>query len=313
MSLSPLISICIPAYNRADKLKRLLDSIVSQQYKNFEVIISDDSSTNVVESLAKEYVESLPIIYNRNIPALGTPENWNEAVRRSKGQWIKIMHDDDYFATDTALGEFAQAANASPGAFIFSAYNNENAKGEKVAVYPSSSRLKKNINNPVNLWAQNIIGPPSVVLYPNDGNFIYDKRMKWLVDIDMYIRRMAASRVIYLPSTLVNVELGETQVTATVKSDPAVEIPEHFMLLEKVTLASLKNILVYDYHWRFIRNFKVNSFNFFYQYGYNGKIIPLYLSMIKWQNKIPFSLLRLGVFSKMFMFLHFLLHKKMLK
>ena len=47
----PLISICIPAYNRTTYLKRLFESIVDQVFKDFEVIVSDDSPNDSVKDL----------------------------------------------------------------------------------------------------------------------------------------------------------------------------------------------------------------------------------------------------------------------
>ncbi|MBO9620964.1 MAG: glycosyltransferase [Niabella sp.] len=307
--MHPFISICIPAYNRADRLKRLLDSILMQEFRDFEVIITDDSNTDAVEKLTATYSQKMPIRYQRNLPALGTPENWNEGIRKAGGAWIKLMHDDDWFATPAALGIFADQARLNPCAFIFSAYNNVYDNGAAEAVYPSLSRLKKIRQFPLNLWASNCIGPPTVVMHPNDGKHIYDNRMKWLVDIDMYIRRMAGSKTVYIPERLINVGMGSTQVTAAVKNDPAVEIPEHFLLLEKAGLLSLKHLWVYDYHWRFIRNFGVTDFQTFYQYGYTGPKLPLYKSMIHWQNKVPQKAIKNGFVSKSLMFLHYLLNK----
>jgi glycosyltransferase involved in cell wall biosynthesis len=96
----PFISVCIPAYKRTEFLKRLLDSLMIQNFKNFEVVITDDSPGNDVKTLVQGYSE-LPIKYFRNEHALGTPENWNEGLRQAKGGWIKIMHDDDWFTNES--------------------------------------------------------------------------------------------------------------------------------------------------------------------------------------------------------------------
>ena len=48
----------------------------------------------------------LHLRYFKNEQPLGTPENWNEAIRNANGAWIKIMHNDDWFATDNALQVF---------------------------------------------------------------------------------------------------------------------------------------------------------------------------------------------------------------
>src|ERR1700730_8593371 len=123
MISNPLISICIPAYKNTDFLMRLLDSIMIQRFRDFEVVVTDDSPDEAVGRLCGEYAYRIPLRYFRNSRQLGTPENWNEAVRKSAGEWIKIMHDDDWFADEDCLGAFAAAARQHSGAaFIFSAY-----------------------------------------------------------------------------------------------------------------------------------------------------------------------------------------------
>lgn len=103
------ISICIGTYNRIDYLKRLLDSIAIQKYKNFEVIITDDSSNDSIEQYLKTIHVSFPIQYIRNKETLGTPKNWTAGIPYASGQWIKVMHDDDYFSDADSLNAFANA------------------------------------------------------------------------------------------------------------------------------------------------------------------------------------------------------------
>jgi hypothetical protein len=86
--------------------------------------VTDDSDGTGVNDLCKEYSNKLVIEYYKNLIPLGTPENWNEAVRRANGQWIKIMHDDDWFTGPDSLGLFASAAQSSGDDFIFSDYQN---------------------------------------------------------------------------------------------------------------------------------------------------------------------------------------------
>src|SRR5436853_6661036 len=95
--LKPLISICIPAFKRTDFLKKLLASIRMQDFLDFEVIVTDDSPGKDVEDLCSAYSD-VPIAYYKNLQRLGTPENWNEAIRKANGKWIKLMHDDDWFS-----------------------------------------------------------------------------------------------------------------------------------------------------------------------------------------------------------------------
>ena len=121
----PSISICVPAYKRTDYLKRLLDSVALQTYKNFEVIITDDSPDNSIEELCNSYIGQFKLYYFKNLTNLNTPENWNEAVRKSNYEWIKIIHDDDWFAHKDSLLNYAEAISKQPHIdFFFSAYTN---------------------------------------------------------------------------------------------------------------------------------------------------------------------------------------------
>ena len=118
----PFISICIPVYKRVRYLRRLMDSIAEQDFRDFEVVVTDDSPNEEVGELCRSYAEKFSLKYHRNNFPLGTPENWNEAIRQAGGAWIKLMHDDDWFSAATSLQEFKNAIEANPEAgFIFSA------------------------------------------------------------------------------------------------------------------------------------------------------------------------------------------------
>lgn len=310
----PFISICIPAYKRTAYLNRLLQSVLVQDFKDFEVVVTDDSPDTDVKELCSQFESKVPLTYHQNPVALGTPANWNKAISLATGHWIKLMHDDDWFAAPDSLQQFADCAATKNDALIFSAYTNvfENS-GQKKLVFPEKLRLLQAQKEPAILVARNFIGPPSVTMHRNDGNFMYDPRLKWLVDIDMYRRRIEANELIYLPRPLVNVGMSDSQVTSYTKNIGAVEIPEHFHFLNKMGIEKLKNILVYDYNWRFIRNFKLRQPEDIRGFGYNGTIPQALLKIMTLQSKLPAAFLKNGISSKILMTLHFLMNRKNLR
>ena len=309
----PLISICIPAYKRIEFLQRLLESIAIQTFRDFEVIITDDSPTHEVEELAKKYQSTFTVHYYKNEKVLGTPENWNEAIRRANGQWIKIMHDDDWFCDEESLGEFAQLAKQNQDKFIFSAYiNNFLDKQETESVKPSGFRLRLLRKNPDTLLAKNCIGPPSVVLYKAGENEIFDKNLKWLVDIEFYIRKLKNKEFAFNNKPLINVGMSKEQVTSFCHTNPSVEIPEHQYFLKKNGVISLKNIWVYDAWWRLFRNFNIRQPKDLEKYT-DGDWPPIINQIMKHLRCWPQWLLRIGVFSKFLMSLSFLKVKKKIK
>ncbi len=314
LSTSPFISICIPAYQRPQYLKRLLDSVVLQTFKDYEVIITDDSPDDTVEKIADLYPKISRLHYHKNKASLGTPANWNAAIGLAQGKWIKLMHDDDWFADAKALQQFADCAQKHEGAFIFSAYTNvfENTGREK-PVFPEKFRLKQLRRNPASILSKNIIGHPSTTLCPNDAAFLYDENLKWLVDVEMYIRVLERHTAVYIPEPLVKIGMSDSQVTARVKGVAEVEIKEHLYFLKKRGAGTLRNILAYDYFWRFIRNFDIRTTAYFKQYDKENVPPAIIDRMVRFQSGVPRVVLTTGVISKLLMLLHYLANKKYIK
>lgn len=96
--MSILISIIIPAYNRADVIGETLESIMIQTYTHWECIVVDDGSTDNTEALVKSYVQKDPRIqlYNRpkNRPKGGNAAR-NFGLEKSKGQLVNWVDSDD--------------------------------------------------------------------------------------------------------------------------------------------------------------------------------------------------------------------------
>lgn len=288
-------------------MKRLLDSVVIQTFKDFEVVISDDSNDESVQELIKKYGNKFPIVYHKNDPAMGTPENWNEAIRKARGKWIKLMHDDDWFANKNSLYTFYNVTIAHPGcAFFFSAYNNvdESTKtSERVTPGIVGKYLLK--SSPLHLFKKQYIGNPSCTLVKRELDVWYDNRLKWVVDFEYYIRCLKkAKSFFYIDEVLINVGLNDEQVTKYTFRKPNIEIPENHLLLEKLGFGILKNIFVYDYYWRMVRNLGIRNKADYEKFAEREVPKPL-ADMISFQSKIADKLLSVGPVSKMFMLLSY--------
>lgn len=101
MDNPPLISVYIPTRNRANKLQRAIDSVLRQTYKNFEVIICDDASTDETESIIKELADkNAKIRYIRNKTPEGACSARNRGIFAAKGEFITGLDDDDEFTSN---------------------------------------------------------------------------------------------------------------------------------------------------------------------------------------------------------------------
>ena len=306
--MSPKISICIPAYKRTAYLRRLLDSITNQTFTNFEVVVSDDSPDNSVELVCNEYASQFKLSYYKNSVALGTPANWNFAISKANGEWIKLMHDDDWFAHENALAVFARHLGESK--FIFSAYTNYYDNGNTKTIYLRSFWKNKIKKNPPILIAENVIGPPSVTLIHSSIKELYDERLPWRVDIEFYNRVLKYTKdYFYVKQPLIKVGISESQVTQSCIYKPEVELPEGYILLQKQGVQPLRNILIYDAWWRLLRNMNITKQQQLEQFG-NYKWPEVIIKMVGDFAKIPGKLLQIGAFSKMLMVLSYLKNKK---
>jgi len=310
MSISRcLISICIPAYKRPENIHRLLSSIDIQTFKNYEIIITDDSADDSLINVLAKY-KHLAIRYYRSQKPLGTPANWNYCISLAKGEWIKIMHDDDWFVDERSLSTFVEATSKGKR-FIVSRYFNVFSSGKKkLPGFPPGSKAKI-LQVPMLLLAKNVIGPPSVTLVHHTVKEQYDTFMKWRVDIDYYIRILSKEKEFeVIDKPLVNVGISESQVTNNCIDNPDVELPEGLLLLHKYGISPLKNIIVYDAWWRIIRNVNVRNRDQLKQFTSYKTWPEIILRMVDHQARLPQYLLKFGPFSKITMAVSYLANNK---
>ncbi len=301
---SPFISICIPTYKRAHLLKKLLNSIAIQTFTNFEVLINDNSPDDSVQTLVAEYEIILPISYVKNIPAVNAVNNCIKVIQRTNAQWIKIMHDDDWFATADALEKFAAAAKNSASAFIFSAFNTvvlETGVAEQKKLTTAYKQMLE--TSPLNLFYLNVIGHPSVVMHKKDDSILYDGNFNWVLDIDFYMRYMQQHPgFFYIDDCLVNIGKGNTQESFKYYKNRLVEIPEYFTLLQKFSpTLPLQNKYVFHLVWNMLLRYKIKKPEQVRALGYNGPLPIVMDEIINAQKKVPRIILKQPRWSKIFM------------
>lgn len=97
----PLISIITPTYNHEDFISTCIDSVLEQDYPNWEQIIIDDGSTDSTGKIISKYNdERIKYIKQDNKGILNLHENYNKALKISKGALIAILEGDDFWPPD---------------------------------------------------------------------------------------------------------------------------------------------------------------------------------------------------------------------
>lgn len=307
--MPPFVSICIPAYKNVVYLERLLNSIKNQVFVDYEVIVTDDSPDNTVEKFISNFELLQTIHYYKNKMPLGTPENWNEAMRHATGKWIILVHDDDWFTTPDSLMKFTRIT-ASGYDCIFSGYytfNESNStKSDKTI---TSVQFKKIKDHPYYLFGNNIIGPPSVLFFKKESNVSYDQQLKWLVDIDAFVTILKENTCTYLPAPLITMSSNDSQVTKECFQNPDIEIREALIYYKKKGKIVYRKLMAYDAWWRMLRNLNIRTKTDLTYYA-KGETIPAFLiKILEFQKRIPVSLLNNGFISKNLMAISYVLNK----
>ena len=98
MKNETLVSIVIPVFNSAKYITECLNSVLNQSYKNFEIIIADDGSTDNTVELINNYQSDLIVVYSQENSGQGRARNL--AVEKANGEWIAFIDSDDIWFID---------------------------------------------------------------------------------------------------------------------------------------------------------------------------------------------------------------------
>src|SRR5450830_1172162 len=93
-SRPPLVSVCIPVHNGASFIRRTIESVLDQSYKNIELIVLDNASTDRTKEIVSSFRDDR-IRFILNSENIGLQRNWNKALVEAKGDYIKLLPADD--------------------------------------------------------------------------------------------------------------------------------------------------------------------------------------------------------------------------
>ena len=114
MTRIPRLSIGLPVYNGQNYLSQSLDALLGQSYQDFELIISDNASTDCTEEICQRYATMDPRIrYLRQPRNIGAAPNHNFVVREARGELFKWAAHDDLFGRDL-LARCVEALDEHP-------------------------------------------------------------------------------------------------------------------------------------------------------------------------------------------------------
>lgn len=232
-----LVSICIPTYNGAKFLQESLDSVNAQSYKNIEVIISDDNSTDETLEICTKFKENtqFPVsIYTHQPQGIGA--NWNHCIEKANGVYIKFLFQDDILY-DTCIEEMVEIYKKYPEIGLVASKRDFvidiNMKSEQTEIwikkYKDLQRDYELSDNSMYYLTNTIfgeesfldthrnkIGEPSCVMFRKDitkSVGLFDIKLKQILDYEYWYRILKNKPVIVINKPLVAFRIHENQAT----------------------------------------------------------------------------------------------------
>ncbi|HEX7287872.1 MAG TPA: glycosyltransferase [Candidatus Angelobacter sp.] len=110
---APQVSFIVPCYKLGHLLGECVNSILSQTYEDFEILIMDDCSPDNTSEVAKSFADPR-VIHVRNEPNLGHLKNYNKGIRMARGKYIWLISADDRLRRDYVLERYVRLMEDHP-------------------------------------------------------------------------------------------------------------------------------------------------------------------------------------------------------
>lgn len=202
-----LVSIVLPVYNGEKFLEQSIKSCLTQTYKNFELIIVNDCSTDTSLQIAESFTQQekrIKVISNES--NLNLPASLNVGHRQAKGEYLTWTSDDNFFAP-TALEDMLFSLVKEKADLVFANFAIVNEKGEEIDQYrfnPESSILLENIVRACFLYKKD-------VFKCNGG---YDEELFKIEDYAFWLMASSNSNIHHLPKKLYYYRTHSQSLTA---------------------------------------------------------------------------------------------------
>jgi glycosyltransferase involved in cell wall biosynthesis len=206
-TLVPRVSVVLPSYNHEQFVARALDSILAQTYQDFEIIITDDGSTDRSIDVLRTYEQDSRIKLFRNRFNYET-HSLNNCVQQARGDYIAVAHSDDEFAPSKLERQVDFLDKHPEVAAVFTAARIVDQLGQELPNY----RLFDNTNRSRHEWLRHFFLKGNCLCHPSllirrsvhDSVGLYNPLLGALDDLDMWVRVCLHHDIHVLPESLVN-------------------------------------------------------------------------------------------------------------
>jgi glycosyltransferase involved in cell wall biosynthesis len=213
MKSDKLISIILPTYNRAHCVTRAIDSAIYQTYKNIELIVVDDGSTDNTEEVLKKYTDKVVYIKQGNA---GASAARNTGISKAKGEYVAFIDSDDVWLSNKLEKQVLCFDKNPEISLVFTNVTIINEDGSKSKKPEKINHIKDDIYDIDMVFQDPYFGLPTVIIKKNImlETGLFDETLKTAEDLDLFLRVSLDTKVAYLHEKLVDVYITEGSLSA---------------------------------------------------------------------------------------------------
>ena len=218
---APRVSILIPTYRYAGYLREAMDSVLSQNFTDFEVLASDDCSGDGSAELLQEYARCDPRVRVHIHPSnVGMVQNWNWCLARARGEYVQFVFGDDLLACSDSIGKMVAMLEANPEAVLAACARNViDEKSHVVEVWSALGASGVNASGQTMLrclMEGNLIGEPTAVMFRRSAAVRgFSEAYDQMVDLEMWFHLLTQGPVVYTRESLCGFRRHALQRTQT--------------------------------------------------------------------------------------------------
>lgn len=215
-----MVSVIIPTYNRADTIKRSIDSVLSQSYRDFEIIVVDDGSTDNTEQIVMGCADSR-IRYLKNDRRIGANGARNVGIQHAVGEYIAFQDSDDVWRSDKLEKQMDMLQNRKELDVVYSRYARHWSDGRSMLV-PDINYTREQLQDGIaHILANfNVIGTPTMIArrkcFEECGMF--DLKIRRYQDWEINIGFVQRYQYGFIDEVLLDAYISPDSITNTVTS-----------------------------------------------------------------------------------------------
>jgi len=220
MGSFPKVSVLLPTYRYGRFLRQALDSVLSQTYTDFELIVSDDASPDDSAAIIAEYsARDLRIRAYCHRANLGMVQNWNWCLEQARGEFVKFLFGDDLLCSPRSLETMVRALDLEPRAALAAsarAILDENSRQIDLwdELGPSGYYAGGEVIGQCFDRDRNLVGEPSAVLFRRgSAHRGFDLSLVQLVDQEFWFHLLTQGGMVYISDPLCAFRRHEAQQT----------------------------------------------------------------------------------------------------